>query len=45
MKEMGQLKKEVAAVIAWYLPVRKKKEKTISVENTSMNTEVEKHDT
>lgn len=35
----------VVAVIAWYLPIRKKKEKTSSVENASMNTEVEKHNT
>jgi len=32
----------VVAVIAWYLPVRKKQEKKSSLENPSKNTEVEK---
>ena len=35
----------IAAIIAWYLPVRRKKVKTSSIEeNASMNTYVEKHD-
>jgi hypothetical protein len=36
----------VAAIIAWYLPARRKKAKMTSVEeNSGMNTEVENHDT
>ena len=35
----------VAAVIAWYLPIRKNREKTSSVDNASMSTEDEKHGT
>lgn len=35
----------VVAVIAWYLPVRKKKKETSTVEDISANTVVEEHDT
>lgn len=35
----------VAAIVAWYLPVRKKKKETSAVEDISANTVVEEHNT